>query len=112
MGKASQARVGLPRQGIGDPLYPYIRPDELLGAVVELFAANPYLPQEILDLRARQEAGSEGFPFFDYLFVEATGSALGTEHKFLCCHRLRDAEERDSAGRALLGNEISQGDHG
>ena len=105
------ARVGLPGQGAGDPLYPYIRPDDLLGALIELFAAEPHLAAKIVNLAACEEAAGKRFPFFDYLFVEAACPAFGAKYH-VAAHRLRDAKEREIAGRALIGNQMADRAHG
>jgi hypothetical protein len=106
---SEEARIGLPNCGEGDPLYPYVDPDEFLAALVSLFASDPHLAEQLLNLSAGYEAG-KNFPLFDCLFVEATGSALSAEdHVF--GYRLRNAEERNLAFRAFDRNQISQSDH-
>ncbi len=107
---ASAPPIGLSGARECNPLYPYIDPDDLLFTLADLFAGDPDLAQHVRDLGLAEHAKGKRFPFFNYLFIDASAPALGAKYG-ICCHRCRTAEERDVALRALLRNEVLEGGH-
>jgi hypothetical protein len=90
-------------------LQPYIDPEDLLWAAVELFAARPSLAHELLDLRGRKVIGDEPSALLNYLFECPAEPALGADDNILR-YRLRDAHHRNLVDGAAHGN-LSNLDH-
>jgi hypothetical protein len=85
--------------------YPYIDPDALLFALVDLFASDANLAQKCFDLGLAEHAKGKRFPLFDYLFIDASAPAPGAKYG-VCGHRCRTSQERDAALRAFAGNQV------
>ena len=67
--------------------------------IVRLFGSDPHLAEYLFNLSASYVSG-KNFPFFDCLFIEATGAALSAKDNVFG-YRLRSAKERHVAFRAL-----------
>jgi hypothetical protein len=103
--------IGLPGVRERSPGYPYLDPDDLLFALADLFASDAKMAQEVFDLGAAERAKGKRFAAFHYLFVDASGPALGAKYT-VCGYRCRIPEEGQAARRALLGNQVLEGGHG
>lgn len=78
---------------------PHVDPDELLSAVIELFARVPALPQKLLDLVERNIGPDQIPAFFHHIFVGSSHPAPGANYNVIG-YRLRDVNEMDSVVRA------------
>ena len=97
--------IGFPGARELNPDYPYLDADDLLFAAADLFASDPVLAKEVFDLGAGEHTRGKRFPFFHYLFIDASAPALGTKYT-VCGYRCRTPEERQTARRAFLGKQV------
>jgi|SRR5580693_579121 hypothetical protein len=102
--------MGFPGAPKVNPDYPYMDADEVLLAAFDSLARDTEAAKNILDLGLAERAKGKRFPFFHYLFVDATTSALGAKQG-VWCHRCRTPKERNAALRAWLRGEEMEGDH-
>lgn len=77
--------------GVGE-LAPSVDADELLGAVICLFARIPGLAKHLLERAERDVVGDQVAPFFDYLFVSSSSPAVGADYHVVG-YRPRNANE-------------------
>jgi hypothetical protein len=81
-------------------IQPYIDPDEVLAAVIPLFAREPGLIQKLLDKSGRHVLANKPHSFFDDLFVGASHPAIGASYDIVG-YRLRNSNELDLVVGAL-----------
>jgi hypothetical protein len=84
-------------------LAPYIDLNDVLAAVIPLFARVPNLAQKLLELSKREVVGEKPHTFFDDLFVRTSGPAVGANYHVVG-YRLRNPDQRDSVDGATDGN--------
>lgn len=88
----------------GTDMVPYVDADELLAAVVGLFAEVPGLAKQLLKLSERNTAGVEVASLFDHIFEIPSGPTLRADHKFVVHYRLRNVDQSDLASGASDSN--------
>jgi hypothetical protein len=94
------------RKNRGDVMLPLLACDRILFAALWAVWREPQLLEDLGALFLREESPGKARALFDYLFVDTDCSALGTNNGGVGfrlrdrVERLRNAEERISAGMA------------
>lgn len=90
-------------------IQPYVDPEDVLLAAVDLFAARPDLLHQLSDSARRQKIREEAGSLFNYLFVGASHPALGANYNVVG-YRLREVHQSALVDRTADGD-LSNLDH-